>query len=127
MRKGPVQLESDAKQSYMKALAERNAERRFSDALKNVPAEEKPPPVNEPQEESIEQPETRQDAKNPSDEVKAETADEEEIPAASEGLVGNEESDQETGGDNNPDKIVWKLPPEENNKKKKKKSKNKKK
>lgn len=111
----------------MKALAERNAERRFSDALKNVPAEEKPPPVNEPQEESIEQPETRQDAKNPSDEVKAETADEEEIPAASEGLVGNEESDQETGGDNNPDKIVWKLPPEENNKKKKKKSKNKKK
>ena len=124
MRKGPVQLESDAKQSYMKALAERNAERRYSDALNNVPAEEEPLPLREPQEEAIEQPEGRQ---NPSDEVEAETADEGEAPAASEDAFRNEESDQETGGDNNPGKIVWKLPPEENNKKKKKKSKNKKK
>ena len=43
VRKGPTQLDSDAKQTYLKTVAEKNAERRFSDALKNIPAQESIP------------------------------------------------------------------------------------
>lgn len=120
VRKGPVQLESNAKQSYTKAMAEKTAERRFSDALRNIPAEEDIP-VAEKNEGVIE--------------PKSEAAEEEYLVVShnSENERGSlEDGDQETvpetvGGGDNPAKIVWKLPPDENNKKKKKKSKNKKK
>ena len=120
VRKGPVQLESDAKQSYVKAMAEKNAERRFSDALRNIPAEEEIPVA-----------EKNEDAIDP----KSKASDEEcnvvsnNRENESEALEdGDQETEAETvGGGDNPAKIVWKLPPDENNKKKKKKSKNKKK
>ena len=121
VRKGPVQLESDAKQSYEKVLAEKNAERRFSDALKNIPAEEvitmdgKNEAVTDPLSVAVDE-----------DGLVLSNNHENEGDALGDGQQGTE-AETVIGGGENPTKIVWKLPPEENNKKKKKKSKSKKK
>ena len=121
VRKGPVQLESNARQSYAKAMAEKNAERRFSDALRNIPAEDEIPvaeksegPIHPKSEAAVEEVSVvSNNRENENDQVED----------------GDQEIVAETvvGGGENPAKIVWKLPPDENNKKKRKKSKNKKK
>jgi hypothetical protein len=130
--KGPAQLISQSRQSYLKTMAEKKAAMKpptFSDALRNITADDKiaeSEPRQVAAEAAVE--ENEEEFFVASNGRDAETADVivTPPPPVCDRNEDDDDDDDDVDGDgecekgDSPAKIVWKLPPDENKKKKKK-------